>query len=194
MSLYSRGPRSGPGYVVPVRHHLIGPIRPTRRHISISPLAAYMRCPRCAGAPRRPASGSGLLLLIPSWHAILSDPGEFVIDTFQNVDADLAFTKVLLARHSRYSRNPFHAGLLFRGFSGSLLLRPAGLFAPLYGSGWNAQPSGAFTSRLSTDRSPFPLLDIATTVTGLLCWRDSHPLEWQLASLHLIQSRCSSTS
>jgi hypothetical protein len=33
-------------------------------------------------------------------------------------------------------------------------------------------------------RSPFPSLDITTTVTGLLCWRDSHPLEWQLASLH----------
>src|SRR5262249_48833582 len=23
-----------------------------------------------------------------------------------------------------------------------------------------------------------------TTVSGLLCWRDFHPLEWQLASLH----------
>ena len=55
---------------------------------------------------------------------------------------------------------------------------------PLYGSDWNAQPSGTFTSRLSTDRSPSPSLDITTTVTGLLCWRDFHPLEWQLASLH----------
>src|SRR5450830_1143465 len=52
------------------------------------------------------------------------------------------------------------------------------------GSDWNVQPSGTFTSRLSTDRSPSPLLDITTTATGLLCWRDSHPLEWQLASLH----------
>lgn len=59
-----------------------------------------------------------------------------------------------------------------------------GCSPPLYGSDWNAQPSGTFTSRLSTDRSPFPLLDITTTATGLLCWRDSHPLEWQLASLH----------
>jgi hypothetical protein len=25
---------------------------------------------------------------------------------------------------------------------------------------------------------------MTTTVTGILCWRDSHPLEWQLASLH----------
>ena len=46
------------------------------------------------------------------------------------------------------------------------------------------QPPGTFTSRLSTDRSPSPLLDITTTATGLLCWRDLHPLEWQLASLH----------
>src|SRR6202521_4493479 len=59
-STYPRGPRSGPGCSVPVRHHLIGPIRPTRRHIAISPQPAYTRCLRCAGAPRRPASGSGL--------------------------------------------------------------------------------------------------------------------------------------
>jgi type I restriction enzyme, R subunit len=32
-------------------------------------MAAYTRCLRCAGAPRRPASGSGLSLHIPSWHA-----------------------------------------------------------------------------------------------------------------------------
>jgi len=31
---------------------------------------------------------------------------------------------------------------------------------------------------------PSPLLGITTTATGLLCWRDFHPLEWQLASLH----------
>ena len=33
-------------------------------------------------------------------------------------------------------------------------------------------------------RSSFPLLDMTTTVTGLFCWRDFHPQEWQLASLH----------
>jgi hypothetical protein len=44
------------------------------------------------------------------------------------------------------------------------------LLAPLYGSDWNVQPSGTFTSRLSTDRSPSPLLDITTTATGLLVW------------------------
>jgi hypothetical protein len=64
------------------------------------------------------------------------------------------------------------------------LLRPAKLFAPLYGSDRYARPPRAFTSRLPTDRLPSPLLDMTTTATGLLCWRDFHPLEWQLASLH----------
>src|SRR3954465_11496289 len=48
------------------------------------------------------------------------------------------------------------------------------------------RPPGAFTSRLPTGRSPFPPLDMTTTATGLLCWRDFHPQEWQLASLHHI--------
>src|SRR5436190_9010630 len=39
-------------------------------------MAAYTQCLRCAGAPRRPAGGSGLSLTIPSWHAALYDPGE----------------------------------------------------------------------------------------------------------------------
>jgi hypothetical protein len=47
-----------------------------------------------------------------------------------------------------------------------------------------SRPSGTFTTRLPTGRSPFPLLVITTTATGLLCWWDLHPLEWQLASLH----------
>ena len=47
-----------------------------------------------------------------------------------------------------------------------------------------SQPSGTFTSRLPADWSPFPPLDMTTAVTGLLCWRDLHPQEWQLASLH----------
>ena len=37
MPLYPRGPRSGPGYAVPVHPHLTGPLRPTRRHIPTSP-------------------------------------------------------------------------------------------------------------------------------------------------------------
>src|SRR6516165_5014959 len=68
------------------------------------------------------------------------------------------------------------------------LLRPAKLLAPLYGSDRFARPPGAFTSRLPTDCLPSPLLDMTTTATGILCWRDFHPLERQLASLHQIRT------
>src|SRR3974377_170392 len=64
------------------------------------------------------------------------------------------------------------------------LLRPSKLRTPPYGSDRYARAPGAFTTRLPPDRLPSPLLDITTTATGLLCWRDFHPLEWQLASLH----------
>jgi hypothetical protein len=67
------------------------------------------------------------------------------------------------------------------------LLRSASLLAPCTDlTGYPA--GGAFTSGLSAGWSPFPLQDITTTATGLLCWRDSHPLEWQLASLHPLRS------
>src|SRR5438128_1885814 len=39
------GPRSGPGYSVPVHRHLIGPIRPTRGHISTSPSRGLYQMP-----------------------------------------------------------------------------------------------------------------------------------------------------
>ena len=45
------------------------------------------------------------------------------------------------ARHSQHSRNPFHAGGRFRGFTGSLPLQPARLLAPLYGSDWDTSPA-----------------------------------------------------
>ena len=58
-------------------------------------------------------------------------------------------------------------GGLFRGFTGSQLLRPARLLAPLDGSDWDtSQPPGTFTSRLPTGWSPFPPLDMTTTSTG----------------------------
>src|SRR3954471_22624220 len=72
-------------------------------------------------------------------------------------------------------------------------LSPAGMAASLAAPDLTEfpQPPGAFTSRLPAGRSPFPSLDITTTATGLLCWRDFHPQEWQLASLHqtLLRSR-----
>ena len=50
ISVYPRGPRSGPGYVVPVHHHLIGPIRPTRGHIAISSHCDLYAMPSLCGS------------------------------------------------------------------------------------------------------------------------------------------------
>jgi hypothetical protein len=77
----------------------------------------------------------------------------------------------------------------FAGLIGSPLLRPVRLLAPLDGSDRVVIPATrAFTSRLSMSQSPFSLLDITTTDSGLFCRWDSHPLERQLASLHRIRT------
>src|SRR3954451_2394723 len=69
-------------------------------------------------------------------------------------------------------------------------LSPAGMAASLAAPDLTEfpRPPGAFTSRLPAGRSPSPPLDMTTTATGLLCWRDFHPQEWQLASLHQIRA------
>src|SRR5664280_1785039 len=52
-----------------------------------------------------------------------------------------------------------------------------------------SKPTRACLNCFSPGRSlpesaSFPLLDMTTTASGLLCWRHFHPQEWQLASLH----------
>src|ERR1700674_768378 len=147
-------------------------------------MAAYTRCLRCAGAPRRPASGSGLSLHIPSRHAVLYDPGELDIDIFQSSDDDIGLRRDLSG--SALPKFPLHAGggtltrlHWFASATACQVARPPVRIKPA------SRPPGAFTSGLPTRQIPLP--DMTTTVTGLLCWRDSHPLEWQLASLHQIR-------
>src|SRR5258705_10065370 len=96
---------------------------------------------------------------------------------------DLSSSALPILPAIRFTRGKYFGASRF-----THLLRPAKLLAPLYGSDRCARPPRAFTSRLPTDRSPSPLLDMTTTASGLLCWRDSHPLEWQLASLHQIRT------
>jgi transposase InsO family protein len=43
-------PRSGSGYRVPIHHHLLGPIRPPRRHIVISPHSGLYAMPSLCGS------------------------------------------------------------------------------------------------------------------------------------------------
>jgi hypothetical protein len=176
-SLYSRGPRSGPGYAVLDHHHLIDPIRPTRRRIAISSHSAYTRCLRCAGAPRRPATGSGLSLHIPSWHAILYRPRGLQHRQFQTAmltwpsprDHRLGIPNTPAIRFTRGDH--FGASTVHTFATACQFARPPVRIRPV---SW---PSGTFTSRLPACRSPFPPLDMTTTVTGLLCWRDFHPQE-----------------
>ena len=132
-------------------------------------MAAYTRCLRCVGAPGRPASGSGLSLLIPSWHAVLSDPGESDIDICSRTsmptspsphDHRLGTPNSPAIRSTRASH-----------FVASLVRFRCGLpgcSPPCTDRTGTLQPSGAFTTRLSTDWSPSPLLVMTTTVTGLL--------------------------
>jgi hypothetical protein len=71
LPLYPRGPRSGPGYVVPVHHRLTDPIRPTRRHIPTSSLCDLYEMPSlcaCTTTPRQPTSGSVLSLTVLDRH------------------------------------------------------------------------------------------------------------------------------
>ena len=51
---------------------------------------------------------------------------------------------------------------------------------------WFPWPTGDFYIQASN--AVGTLLDMTTTVTGLLCWRVFHPQEWQLASLHQIRT------
>src|SRR6266481_6294826 len=147
-------------------------------------MAAYTQCLRCAGAPRRPAGGSGLSLPFLLGMPLSMTPGSSIIASPElrcrhGLRRDLSSSALPILPQS-VSRGARISGLP----DSRNLLRPAKLLAPLYGSDRCTRPPRAFTSRLPTDRSPSPLLDMTTTASGLLCWRDSHPLEWQLASLH----------
>ena len=188
------GLASTPGALTPVRVILsptltaYWPHPPhSQAHRDFADYATYTRCLRCAGAPRRPASGSGLLLPIPSRHAVPYVPGETRIALIQFLDSSMGLRRdpngsalsLVLPSVSSRSR--------ISGLTGSPLLRPVRSLAPPDGSDRElSRPPGAFTSRLSTGH--VPRLDITTTVTGRLCRWDFPPLERQLASLHRIRT------
>ncbi len=74
----------------------------------------------------------------------------------------------------------FISGLTY----GSLSLQPVDLLAPLVGADRaSTQPTGTFTSGLSTVWSPAPPPDITTETTGQFSLAGLFPLERQLASL-----------
>jgi hypothetical protein len=132
------------------------------------------RYPFCPGIPSSPTPGSSII--VSSSAAMSTRPSPRVDRLGTPKTPAIRFTRAMTFVASWFTH----------------LLRSASLLAPCTDlTGYPA--SGAFTSRLPAGWSPFPLQDITTTATGLLCWRDSHPLEWQLASLHgLCRPQCSS--
>ena len=147
-------------------------------------MAAYTQCLRCAGAPRRPAGGSGLSLPFLLGMPLSTTPGSSIIAS-PELRCRHRLRRVLSSSALPILPQSVSRGARISGLPDSRICYGLpSCSPPLYGSDRCTRPPRAFTSRLPTDRSPSPLPDMTTTATGLLCWRDSHPLEWQLASLH----------
>jgi hypothetical protein len=134
-----------------------------------------LRSGLCCPKPSSLSRPIRLSLHIPCWHAILYRPRGIQHRQFQT--AMLTLRRELTDSALPIPRNPFHARRPFRGFpvhtfaTACQFARPPVRIRPVF---W---PSGTFTSWLPACRSPFPPLDMTTTVTGLLCWRDFHPQE-----------------
>jgi hypothetical protein len=133
--------------------------------------AVYMRCLRCAGAPRRPASGSELSLpFFPSMSPSMS-PGRLSL----HIPSSFAISTDL--RREIPTARPLPMSTI-SGHTDSLSLQPAELLASL---------SEAFTSGLSTVRSPSPPPDMTTVSTG-----QSPPTG--LSPARMAAKRCCTTS
>ena len=146
--LCPRGPRSGPSYSVSVHLHLLTPSAPLAGTSRFRRIAVYTGCLRCAGAPRRPASGSVLSLHVPSRHAILYDHGE-PIGCLRPVPSPtaLAFTRLEQLGTPKYPiiRFRWDGDFVVSWFAICHLhsLRPDELLAPLADlTGYFSQPSG----------------------------------------------------
>src|SRR5246127_2918982 len=109
-----------------------------------------MGCLRCAGAPRRPATGSVLLPIDPSQHVVLYVPGEPLAASIQFL-RDALLPSPIRVRLGTPNVSRFR-GLLVHHCYNLLSCLP-----PL---------QEAFTSGLSTAWSPSPLPDMTTVATG----------------------------
>ena len=141
---------------------------------------------RCAGAPRRPASGSVLSLCVPSRHAALFDHGESIrCNSSVPSPMTLAFALNQEARHSRDSHHPLPMGVLFVAHRFTLCCGLSSCSPPFGGSDRAfARPTGAFTPELPASWSPFSPSGITTVVSERFHRWDIHQLERQLASLY----------
>lgn len=132
-SALPQGPRSSPGYSVPVHQHLIDPIRATGKHVPTSRLCGYTKRLSCAGAPRTPTSGSELSLHNPSRHVAFFDSGE-ISDCIHPVPSPPTRAFAQSLKRSAFPTFPqirFAWGVISEFHNSSLALQPADLFALL---------------------------------------------------------------
>src|ERR1039457_7085539 len=183
-STYPRGPRSGPGCSVPVRHHLIGPIRPTRGHIAISPHSGLYAMPSLCGSA----------YATREWFRTFTAHSFLACRPLRPRGVQHRYVPELRCRHG-----------LRRLTTGSALPKfpqsvPRGLrISWLH---WFASATACQAARppvrIRLDRPAFGDFyfqafngSVSLSVAGYnynsgwisFCWRDLHPLEWQLASL-----------
>jgi len=129
---------SAPGALAPNRVILSRSIHacwphPTRSqaHHDFADCATYTRCLRCAGAPRRPTSGSELSLHIPSWHAVPYVPGEIGIVLIQFFNSDIGLRRDLSGSALPFILPSVSSRARVSGLTGSRSLRPVRSLAPL---------------------------------------------------------------
>jgi hypothetical protein len=189
--LYPRGPRSGPGYVVPIHHRLLGPIRPTRRHVAPSrPRRLYATPSLCGSAEatrewfRAFAARSfpACRPLRPRSARRLHTPSSFADDVGLRRGA---FSSAL----SYFPPSASRRGVVFGAswFASVQDLRYGLLVcSPPWRIGPGTSPSlrGLFCPRFRRVGHPSHRQIWLRRQLGKLRRRDSHPPERQLASLH----------
>ena len=117
-------------------------------------------------------------------------PGSSHIACVQLRDADAAFAEIRAARHSQDSRNPFHAGPVFRGFTGSHCYGLSGCSPPWTDRTRFPWSTGGFYIQASGGSVALPAAGYdynsnwTSSVGGTFTRK-----EWQLASLHQIRER-----
>ena len=176
--LRPRGPRSGSGCSVPFRHHLIGLIRPTRRHIA-TPRPVHRRL--IGASPSLCGSRLGDPRVVPGFRCpffsnmpLSMTPGSFVhrrgsvsaCRAWPSPGSEQLGTPVDPA--IRFTQGPYFGASRFTYATACQIARP-----PATDQTGSPRPQRAFTSRLPAGRSPFLPLDI-TYNSGLnsFCWPD----------------------
>ena len=140
--LYPRGPRSGAGYVVPLPHCLIGPIRPTCRHIETSPHGGLYPMPSLrdirSGPQLVPCFRCAFLFNMPSSQTPESSSVILTQSHIHQQHWPSPRGKRLGALDTPH--HPLQVGTRFRGFTGSHSLRPVELLASLADRTGSPQP------------------------------------------------------